>query len=150
MPQLSKRKLDKNIEQQMFTQFWNSLSGLENPQSASDFFSDLLTNTEKYMLAKRLTCAVLLIRGHSASEINKSIHITYSTIGSVASWVKNAKPKTQNILARISKQKDWQSISDLIESLLDKLPPKYGTNWSIAGKEKHKRALQRSAKSSLR
>jgi uncharacterized protein YerC len=150
MAQISKKKLDKNVEIEMFNQFWNSLSNIDSPSSASEFYSDLLTKTEKYILAKRLACAVLLIRNHSASEINKSIHITYSTIGSVASWVKNARPKTQKILKQISKNQNWVKITDQIDAVLDKLPPRYGSNWSEEGKEKHKRNLLRSARSTLR
>lgn len=149
MPQLSKKHLDKSLESEMFSQFWNSLSRINSPSIAQEFFSDLLTTTEKYMLAKRFTCAILLARGRTASEINKSIHITYSTIGSVASWVKNAKPRTRNMLEAISREKDWEKIVDQIDAILDKLPPRYGTDWSIAGKEKYKRSLQRSARRTL-
>jgi uncharacterized protein YerC len=150
MSQISKKRLDKDVEREMFNQFWASLSKIDTPSAASEFFSDLLTKTEKYVLAKRFTCAILLVRGHSASEINKSIHLTYSTIGSVASWVKNARPQTKHILEKISKEKDWEKVFDRIDSLLDKLPPKYGTDWSRVGKEKYKSALQRSARSNLR
>ncbi|MCX6705124.1 MAG: Trp family transcriptional regulator [Candidatus Woesebacteria bacterium] len=150
MSQVSKRKLDKEIENEMFIQFWNSLSKIEGPKSASDFFSDLLTNTEKYMLAKRLTCAILLVRNRSATDIRNSIHITYSTIGSVASWVKNAKPGTQQILIQISKEQSWQKIIDQIDALLDKLPPRYGSDWSQAGKKKYEQAIKRSARNNLR
>ena len=150
MSQISKKRLDKDVESEMFNQFWASLSKIDTPSTASEFFSDLLTKTEKYVLAKRFTCAILLVRGRSASEINKSIHFTYSTIGSVASWVKNARPQTKRILEKISKEKEWEKVFDRVDSLLDKLPPKYGSGWSRVGKEKYKRALQRSARSNLR
>lgn len=150
MSQLSKKKLDKFVEQEMFVEFWNILSTIKNSKEASEFFTDLLTDTEKYMLAKRIMCAVLLVRGHYPSEINKTLHITYSTIGSVASWVKNAKPKTQKVLKEISNQKDLEERLDKIDNFLDNLPPRYGTNWSTAGKEKYQNSRKRSARANLR
>jgi len=150
MPQISKRKLDNNIEEEMFKQFWNSLGQINDFQKSGEFFSDLLTQTEKTMLAKRFTAAVLIIRGKSATEIKNSIYLTYSTIGSVSSWVKNAKPKTRELLTKISNEKNWESILDKIEAILDKIPPKRGTDWSMAGKAKYNRALKRSSRRSLR
>ncbi|MBI2103851.1 hypothetical protein HYT59_02510 [Candidatus Woesebacteria bacterium] len=134
----------------MFKQFWNSLSKIKDPETASEFFSDLLTETERIMLAKRFTVSVLLIRGKSPSEIKDTLHVTYSTIGSVASWVKNAKPATRKLLMTLSNQKEWENILDRIEELLDKLPPRYGSNWSEAGKEKWKRTKARSTRRALR
>lgn len=150
MPKLSLRKIDIDIEREILNQFWKSLSRINNPKFASDFFSDLLTNTEKYMLAKRYACAVLLTRGRSASDINKSIHLTYTAIGSVSSWVKNAKPLTTKLLESISKEKDTEKILDKIDAFLDKLSPLPGTDWSRAGKEKYKRAIERSVRNNLR
>jgi uncharacterized protein YerC len=150
MPQVSKRKLDKGLEEEMFRQFWRSLGQINDSQKSAEFFSDLLTETEKTMLAKRFTAAVLITRGKTATEIKNSIHLTYSTVGSVSSWVKNAKPKTQDILTRISSDKNWEEILDRIDTLLDKLPPRYGTNWKDAGKEKYKRTIERSSRNVLR
>ncbi len=150
MPQVSKKRLDKNIESKMFKRFWNSLGQINDSQKSAEFFSDLLTQTEKTMLAKRFTAAVLLIRGRSATEIKNSIYLSYSTIGSVSSWVKNAQPKTHELLVKISNEKNWESILDKIEALLDNLPPKHGTDWSLAGKEKYRRSRERSSRKSLR
>lgn len=150
MPQVSKRKLDKGLEEEMFRQFWRSLGQINDSQKSAEFFSDLLTETEKTMLAKRFTAAVLLSRGRSATDIKDSIHLTYSTIGSVSSWLKNAKPKTRELLNNISGEKNWEEIFDRIDSLLDKLPPRYGTSWKDAGKEKYKRTIERSSRNVLR
>lgn len=150
MPQVSRKKLDKDIEREMFNLFWKSLARLKDSSITSQFFSDLLTETEKIMLAKRFTVAVLLARGKTATEIKNSINVTYSTVGSVSSWLKNAKPKTKKIMGEISKEKDWEAIGDRIDELLDKLPPRYGTNWSEAGKQKWKRTQQRAARMALR
>jgi uncharacterized protein YerC len=150
MPKVSKIKLDKDIEVAIFKQFWSSVAKINDASKASDFFSDLLTQSEELMLAKRLAAAILLIRGKSPTEIKNSIHLTYTTIGSVASWVKNAKPKTKSILKEFSEEKDWEVIIDKIEFIIDKIPPRYGSDWSSAGKAKWNRSIKRSARNILR
>ncbi len=150
MSKVSRFKLDEDIESAIFKQFWSSIAKINDVSKASEFFSDLLTETEELMLAKRLAAAILLVRGKKATEIKNSIHLTYTTIGSVASWVKNAKPKTKEVLLAFSKEKDWEEIIDTIDALLDKLPPRYGTNWSEAGKAKWKRTTVRSVRRNLR
>src|SRR4030067_2513855 len=98
MPQVSKYPLDKDIETEMFRQFWISVSKLQDPSDVRSFLSDLLSDVEEVMLAKRFTVAVLILRGKKPVDIARTIHVSFSTIRSVASWVKNAKPRTRRIL----------------------------------------------------
>lgn len=150
MPQISKRKLDKNIEKEMFSQFWASLATLRGSSEVASFFSDLLTDTEEVMLAKRFMVAVLLLRGKRPVDIRPILHVTYSTIGSVASWLKHSSPKTQRVMERIIQEDSWKKLLDRIDSALDALPPAYGTNWQRAGKEKWIRTLDRQGREALR
>lgn len=150
MPQVSKKRLDKDVERGIFQQFWGSIAKVNDPVDAFEFFSDLLTSTEQIMLAKRFTIAILLVRGKTASEIKDSIHVTYSTIGTVAGWLKNAKPKTKKILLSLSTEKNWEAIIDKIESFLDYIPPMPGRDWGEAYKGKFKRRGERFARSELR
>lgn len=150
MPQISRRKLDKDIETEMFRQFWASFLSFNDVYRASSFFSDLLTDTERIMLAKRFTIAVLLLRGKRPIEIKETLHVTFSTIGSVGSWLKNAKPETASVLKAIIRDGKWQALLDRVDALLDELPPAYGTNWSLAGKAKWKRKMERASRRVLR
>lgn len=150
MPQISRYKLDKALETEMFRQFWSSLSALRNASAVSSFFSDLLTSTEEMMLAKRFTVAVLLSRGKRPVDIKRTLHVTDTTICSVNSWLKNVKPQTNQIIQRIIKESDWQKVLDRFEELLDQLHPAYHTDWTQAGKDKWKRKMERSTRQSLR
>ncbi len=150
MPQVSKYKLDKTLEQEMFNQFWESVSKLQNAGMAASFFSDLLSDTEEIMLAKRFAIAILILRGKRPIDIAGTLHVSYSTIRSVASWVKNAKPKTRVLLQSMIQEGKWQNIFDRVDALLDELPPAYRTNWSKAGKAKFQRKIERASHQSLR
>lgn len=150
MSRVSKRKLDKKVEEEIFHLFWESVSKLHNASEVSSFFSDFLSDTEEMMLAKRFAVAILLLRGKRPVDITSSLHVTYTTVGTVASWLKNAKSKTQNSLKRIIKIQNWQSVIDRLEGLLDQLPPDYGSNWQAAGQAKWERTKDRSARQSIR
>lgn len=150
MPRVSRFKLNKDIETEMFRQFWDSLSQLRNAEQVSAFFSDLLTDTEEMMLAKRFTTAVLILKGKRPVEISQTLHITYSTIGSVASWLKNAKPHTKKMLQKLIQTNNWQDFLDHIDEFLNQLPPRYGTNWQQAGKQKWERTKERVTRQALR
>lgn len=134
----------------MFRHFWSSVASLRTTQAVADFFSDILTHTEEIMLAKRLTIAVLLMRGKLPVDIANVLHVSFSTIGRVSSWVDRANPGTKRALERIMEEKTWQGFFDTLEALFDKLPPRYGTDWSRAGREKSQRATERAMRASVR
>lgn len=150
MPRVSKYLLNKQIQQEMFQKFWYSVSQLKNAEEVASFFTDLLTETEEIMLSKRFLIAVLILKGKRPVDIARNLHVSYSTIGSVYSWVKNAKPRTKAILDKIIKGQNWEELFDRFEELLDKLPPAYRTDWSKAGKDKWDRKMQRASRRSLR
>lgn len=150
MVQISHKPLNEDIESEMYKQLWENLAKIRDPQTASHFFSDLLTSTEKVMIAKRFTIAVLLIRGKTHVDIKDTLNVSFSTIGSVASWVKNAKPKTKEFYKKLSKEKDWEVILDKIDEILEKLPPPYYSDWSTKNKEKWKNTMHRATKRNLR
>ena len=149
MTHISKYPLDKALEEEMFRQFWISLSRLQGAHVASSFFSDLLSESEKVMLAKRFTIAVLLLRGRKPVDISSTLHVSYSTIGSVWAWVKNAKPHTKQLFATITRSNNWQKIFDQIDALLDTLPFQYGTNWAEAGKARWQQKVERTSRQRL-
>jgi len=150
MPQVSKYPMDRDTQNEMFRKFWQSLSSLRDADTVASFFSDFLTDTEEMMFAKRFTIAVLLLHGRRPKDIKQMLHVSNSATGSVSAWLKNAKPKTLATLRRLIAESEWEQFIDKIDELFDTLPPRPGTDWVKAGKEKRQRTLERSARSSLR
>ncbi len=123
MPQVSKYKLDKDVEKRLFELFWRSLTRLGSTDETAEFFSDLLTSTEELMLAKRYTIAVLLTKGYPPKHIHDTLNVSYTTIGTVAGWLKNSKPATKKIIDRHLKDESWGHFFDKIEEVLGAVPP---------------------------
>ena len=150
MTQISKYPLTKEVKEELFTMFWNSISELRTASAASGFFSDLLTETEELMLAKRFAVALLLFQGKKPIDISRSMHVSFSTIRAVSSWIDRATPQTVRLLKRNEKQASWQTALDKLEEIEDMIPPVRGSNWSEAGKEKWERKMQRNARKTFR
>jgi len=150
MTQVSHYKLNKELERELFHTFWSSISQLRTAFAVSGFFSDLLTKTEEIMLAKRFAVALMLYQGKKPIEIAGGIHVSYSTIRGISSWLDRATPQTLKLLDSVVAKQSWQTLLDSLEKMLDRLPPRYGTNWSKAGKAKWQRHKERSARQALR
>lgn len=152
MSQVSKRQLNPQVKSKMFALFWKSLSRFNSSEQTADFFSDLLSQTEKTMLVKRYFIAILLSKNKSYQQICETIKVSPSTINTVAAWLKNLKPATKKIITQHLRDESWGQFFDKIESLLDSVHPMYYTrhNWKEIGKKKYKHSLALSARSSLR
>ncbi|MCL4531524.1 MAG: Trp family transcriptional regulator, partial [Chloroflexi bacterium] len=110
MARISKYRLDPALEEEMFRQFWLSVSLLRDAEAVSSVFSDLLSETEEIMLAKRFTVALLLLRGKKPADIKMTLHVSNSTICSVHGWLKNAKPCTRRVLEIMVEEARWQKL----------------------------------------
>ncbi len=150
MVQVSRKILDKELEKELFEQLWLSLGKINTSTKASDFYSDLLSQTEQLMLAKRIATAILITRGRNMTEVRRSLNVSFSTVTNVNSWVKNSKPETTKILDGISKEKGWEKLFDKIDELLEIIPPRRHSDWKKEYAEKRERSKQRFARKSLR
>lgn len=147
MSQVSKRWISKEIEDHIFEIFWQSLASCSTKETVASFLEDLLTPTEKIMLAKRVSIALLLLKGYDYKSINDTLKVSNPTIWSVNLWLKTKGQGYRRILERIIRsektQKVWQEIGKQIEDIL---PPKPGTNWAEARRRQwEKRRAQQKA-----
>lgn len=122
MPQVSKRLMDKKTYERMFAVFWQTIGGLKGKIEAEEFFIDLLTPTEKVMLAKRLTIALLLTKGYDYREISQTLKVSFSTIALVNNWLKTEasqtfKKKLQSLIRKEKIKEKLEDINDFLESI---------------------------------
>lgn len=90
MPQVSKRAVSRKTEQKIRRAFAKSLVGLGSERELENYIFDLLTPTERVMLAKRLAIAAFLIEGLSYQEIAGKLKVSTATIGRVNLWLQVA------------------------------------------------------------
>lgn len=68
----------------MFETLWEVISKINSRSEIKDFVSDILSPTEKTMIAKRLAIASLLLRGYNYEAIKDLLKVSQSTISKVA------------------------------------------------------------------
>ena len=83
MSQVSKYPISKQISDRIFEIFLNTLVKIKSKEEADQFISDLLTPTEKIMLAKRLAIAFLLEKDYDYRTIQQIIKVSTGTIATV-------------------------------------------------------------------
>jgi len=86
--QVSKKKVNKNLNLQIHRLFYQVLSDLKNPLEIESFFKDFLTKTELEVLTKRLAAAYFLSKGRRYQEIKKDLALSSTTVATVSRQIK--------------------------------------------------------------
>lgn len=91
MPHVSKRKLKKDVYSTLTKRFGEMLFEIIRTKNPSAFTNELLTNTERLMLCKRLIILVMISEHYPFLEIEKVLKVTTQTIGRVYGRMKNGE-----------------------------------------------------------
>lgn len=101
MSQISKYPISKQISDRIFEIFLNTLVNIRSKNEANEFISDLLTPTEKVMLAKRLAIAFLLEKNYDYRTIQSLIRVSTGTIASVNLFLRHGSTGYKKLIDKI-------------------------------------------------
>jgi len=88
MTQVSRYPLSPTIYKRIFEILFESILKIKNKEEAEEFLGEFLTPTEKIMLAKRISVAVLLAKGYDYQQIRRILHVSPPTIAAVSASMK--------------------------------------------------------------
>ena len=80
--QISKTKLNKQVQKQIEAIFCQTLSDLQRPEDVKIFVRDFFTPSEQSMITKRLAIAMYLEKGRSYEQIKQALKVSSATIAS--------------------------------------------------------------------
>lgn len=83
MVQISKQKIDKNLEEQMSQMFAQVLIDIPDRKQALKFLKDFLTETEYMALIKRLAVLRYLDQKKSYHDIKSEVKVSSATIANL-------------------------------------------------------------------
>jgi uncharacterized protein YerC len=131
MPHVSKKRLKKKMATELADQFLTFLSNTRTKADARILARELLSQTERVMLAKRLSTIILLVRGYTFQQIGDSLGVTPQTVTRL--WHSLNEEKYQKIveyaLARPSSPKQKESFMDaFIRAIHMGMPPRNDPN----------------------
>lgn len=86
--QVSKKKINKNLENQFFKLLYQVIADIHHPKEAEIVLKDILQNTELKVTAKRLAIAYWLDKGRSYEDIKTNLAVSSATVSGIAEKMK--------------------------------------------------------------
>lgn len=133
MVRISKHKVKKEILLQISEKLIEQIAVVKTKKHAQHFFTELFTETERIMLAKRFATFFMLERGYSYTVIMRTLKVSRSTVARVR---KNTKKGTCDfLLGQVTKrsrgrtQEFKDALGEYFEILLSPLPPRGRGRW---------------------
>ena len=118
MSQVSKRLIDRKIEERMFEVFFKSLADLHKSEEIEKFLFDLLSPVERTMIAKRLSIAILLTKGYSYAAIGDIVKVSGTTIASISVWLQHSGKGFEMVIKKILREESFkETLKDIEKSL---------------------------------
>ena len=116
MAQISKYRLSEKAEAEIKSLFTEIVSLLSRPEDIIFFLDDFLTPTERIVLSKRITVALLLKKGCSYEMIMRTLKVSAPTVADVSLKLKYSGKGYHRILDKILAQQKIKGIFDKIEN----------------------------------
>lgn len=129
MPPVSKRPLSPQVGKDIYELLLKAVGKITTKQEAAPFLSDLFTESEKIMFAKRLSVAFLLIKGDvNYRSIAKTLKVSTSTISKINNTLQKHGNGFRNCAEKLMREAVFKEALYQIYTTLDPLPHK-GSNW---------------------
>ncbi len=132
MAHISRKRLKKDAAAELSDQFLSFLALARTKQDARVLAHELLSQTERVMLAKRLAVVVLLVRGYTFDEIETTLGVTRQTVARL--WRDTKAGRYAKIMRYARKHTDHfkkkeSPLDSFIRALHLGMPPRAGKRW---------------------
>jgi len=125
MPHVSKRKLDPNTFDKIFRKLIIVLERAQNKKKFTPVLDEILTETEKIMLAKRLAIILLLFGDIPQHRIAEALLVSPTTVSKMSLQVEIGKYNSIKNIS-IKEKVDLEKVVWLLLTAGGILPPRIG------------------------
>jgi len=136
MAQVSKIPLNQKVKERILEIFFDSIAELKTKEAVEGFFSDFLSPTERTMLAKRLSIAVMIAKGFDYRTISNVLKVSSATVTKVGLWYKELGKNYKIVVAKILKDEKIEKFWHEIGKAFRFLEFSKGRDWLVL-KRKH-------------
>ena len=119
MTQISKSDLSPLVKSEIYNQLNHVVSECRDENEVELLFSELLTKTERIVIAKRLFIAVMLTKGYSYRDIRLVLGVSFPTVRSVQFWLEHGGKGYKQAVERILLEKKNIKILTVIKKIID-------------------------------
>lgn len=128
MAQVSKKSLERNIEEAVSDLFLKGVTELNDRTEAAFLMQDLLTSTEKSIISKRLSVAFMLSRGYDQRTIAKILKVSTPTVWRMNEKLKQKGSGVKMLFNRLESDSKWAEFLGRLEATIDHASIALGTN----------------------
>lgn len=126
MPHVSRKPISEDLYKEITQELWWLLTSIKDEKEMRIFLGDLLTGTEKVMLAKRLALANLILRGRDWKEICDFLNLSSSTVNKMKRWLEGSGSGFRIALKKLEKKERWEEFWERVDEILSAVPKTRG------------------------
>jgi uncharacterized protein YerC len=130
MTQVSRIPLRKEIENRVYEVLMESIAAASSRTTIMKLLDDLLSPTERLMIAKRLSIALLLLKKYDQRMISRWLKVSLGTVSKVSLALQNGRGGYRQVIGSILRKEDLKEFINKIDDALAELFPPAGRNWS--------------------
>lgn len=103
---MKRRRVDLSRQEVMDTldALYTAASTLKGRKEMKQFLRDLLTESERIMLGRRILIARMLIAGHTWNQVMTKLRVGPDTIQRVERWLEDQMPGYEQAVERMQKE----------------------------------------------
>ena len=118
MPHLSKKSLRRKTFHRVSRDLIAMISGLESQREIKTFLTELLTPTERVMLAKRLSIALLLLKKYDQRTVARILNVSLGTVNKVSLALQKGNGGYELVVNSIVRQEKFHAFLEKIDETL--------------------------------
>lgn len=119
MAQVSKQALERDIEEAVSDLFLKGISELNDRTELAFMLNDLLTNTERSIISKRLTVAFLLHKGYDHRTIAYVLKVSTPTVWRMNQKLKEKGSGVKMLFTKLETDPNWGEFLGRLEANID-------------------------------
>lgn len=124
MPQVSRNKLENIVYAEILDNLIQALVEVKKTEEMQVFIKDFFTKTERLMLAKRLTIALMLSHNYEAMTISKFLKVSTATVYKIQNQIERGGPGLRLVIEKLLKLEKmdafWKRVNKFLSKWLDK------------------------------
>lgn len=128
MPHVSKNKIEHTVVDEIESHLAILFARIKNKQDITIVLNDLLTRTERIMIAKRLAIILMLERNYPFRIISKTLKVSEATISAMRDRFDRGGDGFEKILSYFEEHNNFKKLDYLISAIirLFAMPPYAG------------------------
>ncbi|MBU1473104.1 hypothetical protein KKB64_04975 [Patescibacteria group bacterium] len=131
MTQVSRIPLRKEIEKRVYEVLLESIVSAKTKQQIQQLIDDLLSPTERLMLAKRLSIALLLLKKYDQRTVARWLKVSSTTVNKISLVLQKGTGGYQKVISLIlMKEQLKEYLEKIDDTIANILPPPVGRDWS--------------------